>query len=123
MQDPITKALGAYQAGDPNQPQNTDYDRALAAAAQALDAGLANFALHNVTWHIRYLRQDYAGALEDLKRALALQPDAPQAHYHVGLVREHLGETELARGAFLRAQELAAAAGDEDLVDAIDHHL
>ena len=123
MRDPVSEALDLYSAGDPREPHNAEYDGVLRAADRAVSSGCATFLLYDVVWHVRFLRRDYDGALRDLQRALTLRPEAPSAYYHLGLVFESMGEAERARQSFLSAQVLAAAAGDEGMLDAIEHHI
>jgi tetratricopeptide (TPR) repeat protein len=123
LEDTALEAIRLYSTGNPGEPHCTAYDQVLAAAAQAVAAGSASAAMFNTVWHVRYLRGDYPGALQDLAQALSLQPNMRNAHYHRGLVLQRQGRFARAIEAFNTAAELAALADDDDLVDAIDHHL
>jgi Tfp pilus assembly protein PilF len=52
------------------------------------------------------LAGDPALARLHLESALRLDPELVSAHYHLGVLREALGEEEAARCAFLRAIDL-----------------
>ena len=123
LEDAAAEAIRLYGAGNPGEPHCAAYDQVLAAAARAVAAGSASAAMFNTIWHVRYLRGDYLGALQDLAQALSLQPDMPDAHYHRGLVLQRQGRFAKAIAAFNTAAGLAALGDDDDLVDAIDHHL
>ncbi|MEM9999228.1 MAG: tetratricopeptide repeat protein [Bacteroidota bacterium] len=128
MCPPVPESLGAsirrhYRAGDPTHPWNAEYDRVLELSDRARSEGATVLDAHSPAWHVRFLRRDFEGALRDLEQAIAIQPEAATHYYHLGLVRERLGDAEGARAAFLEARTWGEANGDDDLLDAVEHHL
>ena len=124
MTDPrIKEVWKLYQANELVQPDDETFDRALRLADEVIRDGVASAELHNTVWHIHYLRGEHDKALNHLEQALRLSPASSSIHYHLGLTRRARGELSAAIAAFTRARELADAAGDEDTVDAVEHHL
>ena len=66
--------------------------------------------LFDAQYHLgvtRWMVQDFSGALEPLKAAVALQPTNPDAHYYLGVVLRRLGQLDAAIGEFRTATKLS----------------
>ena len=120
---PEAEVVRLYRAADPTRPDAPEYDELLAIADRSRDDGTETGALLGLSWHVRLLRGDTEGALADLDRALLLDPDSARLHYNQGIALRRAGNSTAAVEAFRAAAALARSAGDEDTVDAVEHHL
>jgi tetratricopeptide (TPR) repeat protein len=85
------------------------YREAVATCTSALALAPDNAALYTERGHRKVALRDFAGAREDLKRAVALDPKKLDAYYHLGLAHYFLGDFPLAAEAFGHAVDLATA--------------
>jgi tetratricopeptide (TPR) repeat protein len=81
-------------------------DRGLAAARAAADLAPEDPQIRDMLGWMHFLAGDPAKARLHLESALGLDPELASAHYHMGVLRNALGEEEAARFAFLRAIDL-----------------
>lgn len=102
---PDSRAQDMLDAGM-NARASFDFDRAMV----ALDALVEYCPDYTEGWNQRafvaYLRQDYAAALADLERALAINPDHVAALSGLGLTLMRLGRTEASQSVLRRALTL-----------------
>ena len=90
---------------------------------QIIEHNLQFARAYNLRAHIRYLRRDYLGAIEDANHAIDLEPLVGAYYYNRGYYREYLKNFAGALGDFRHAREFGIEQGDDDLVDAADHHI
>lgn len=50
--------------------------------------------------------ENYASAVQDIDRALAIAPNLAGAYQHLGLIRRAMGDEPAAKRAFQKAKEL-----------------
>jgi tetratricopeptide (TPR) repeat protein len=81
-------------------------DRGLAAARAAADLAPEDPQTRDMLGWMHFLAGDPAKARLHLESALRLDPELASTHYHIGVLRNALGEEEAARFAFLRAIDL-----------------
>ncbi len=81
-------------------------DRGLAAAQAAADLAPDNPQARDLLGWMYFLAGDPERARLHLDSALRLDPELVSAHYHLGVVRDALGEEEAARFAFSRVVDL-----------------
>jgi tetratricopeptide (TPR) repeat protein len=81
-------------------------DRGLAAARAAADLAPEDPKIRDMLGWMYFLAGDPAKARLHLESALRLDPELTSTHYHLGVLRNALGEEEAARFAFLRAIDL-----------------
>lgn len=86
-----------------------DPARALELARKARQLDAASPEIADTLGLVLYRRQEYAAALELFKEASGKAPRNPEILYHVGLASQQLGQHDVARAAFERAQK---AGGD-----------
>lgn len=72
--------------------------------------------------HLHFQAGNNAQAMRDLDNAIALGVKTGGLYYDRGVLHHHLGEHYLALRDFCEAVNLASAAGDDDLIDAAEHH-
>lgn len=96
-------ALAYYNLGVAHYQQKR-VDEAIASYAQALvlDSNLAD-AHFNLGYVLSRDRQDPSGALEQLKRAVEINPRLAKGYYEMGLAYDRLATPDLARAAYDRA--------------------
>jgi tetratricopeptide (TPR) repeat protein len=78
-------------------------DRGLAAARSAADLAPEDAQVRDMLGWMHFLAGDPAEARLHLESALHLDPELASTHYHLGVLRNAVGEEEAARFAFLRA--------------------
>ena len=81
-------------------------DRGLAAAGAATDLAPEDPEVRDMLGWMYFLAGDTARARVHLESARRLDPESASVHYHLGVLRNALGEEEAARFAFLRAIDL-----------------
>jgi len=100
-------ALGYANIGHSREQTPESFPRARAAALQALELdetqAIAHLALGDVKL---YWDWEWAGAGQALQRALELNPNLVQAHYHYGWYLDLMGRKDEALAELKRAQEL-----------------
>jgi tetratricopeptide (TPR) repeat protein len=74
-----------------------DYDAALASLREAEKRYPRDRVVQNQIGRILFLKRDFRGAVEALRRALAIDTEDVQAHYNLMLAYKGLGEEENAR--------------------------
>jgi tetratricopeptide (TPR) repeat protein len=119
----FAQATKLYHSGDVTAPDCPEFDDVLELLAKSIEADENPARAYNLRWHIHYLRRDYAAAARDLDQAIAIEPGTRHAYYNRGVLRHHLGDYERALSDFYTAVKLAKASGDDDLVDAVEHHI
>lgn len=67
-----------------------------------------------------YKNEKYGEALEQFKKAAEMSPDYSRAYWGMGLAYNKLGDTENMKDAFVKAQELATADGDDKMLAKIN---
>jgi tetratricopeptide (TPR) repeat protein len=77
----------------------------------------------SLRWHIFYLKKDYSLSLADLDRLIKLNPMNRNAFYNRGTVQQHLKNYKKALKDFQNAMDLATKQQDDDLLDAVEHHI
>jgi|SoiMethySBSTD1v2_1073268.scaffolds.fasta_scaffold34503_1 predicted Zn-dependent protease with MMP-like domain len=96
--DPVLHFLAGVALIDLGQPE----DAALALArAVELDPDDAEFRSHHA--QALFATCDFAGALDEAERAIALDPESADAHVVAGMVEERAGRLDLAEARFARA--------------------
>ncbi len=119
----LKKAYECYQTGNPVEPNSAVYDETLELLTNVIDSGnYADEAL-NLRWHIYYLRGDFSRALDDLDKAIRINPLCRGAFYNRGILKHHIKEYESALADFNMAVDLASKQEDDDLIDAAEHHI
>lgn len=73
--------------------------------------------------HLQYLAGDHARAKRDLDEAIRLSPQAGGLYYDRGVLHHRSGAYYLALRDFCEAVFCAHAVGDDDLIDAAEHHV
>ncbi|MDC7997988.1 hypothetical protein [Gilvibacter sediminis] len=72
--------------------------------------------------HLHYLTANNDLAKRDLNDAISLEPESRGLYYDRGVLHSHMKEHYLALKDFCEAVNLAQMAGDNDLIDAAEHH-
>lgn len=95
-------------------------------ALVALDAEASTWGdvrLVSIRAHIKLLAGDGQGALADFGRAIELEQECGSNYYNRGWAHEQLGMKREALCDFSRCAEIAKATSDEELLDAVEHHV
>src|SRR5262249_53996012 len=121
--DVFQQACDAYNQGSALEPYNPHYDLAFALLNQLIEHNPQFARAYNLRAHIRYLRRDDLGAIEDANDAIDRAPHVGAYYYNRGSYREYLKDFAGALGDFRHARELGIEQGDDDLVEAADHHI
>ncbi|WP_435577877.1 hypothetical protein [Gilvibacter sp.] len=72
--------------------------------------------------HLHYLTANNDQAKHDLNAAIELDSQRRGLYYDRGVLHSHMKEYYLALKDFCEAVNLAQLAGDNDLIDAAEHH-
>ncbi len=73
--------------------------------------------------HLHYLAGNAGLAKSDLNEAISLAPSSAGLFYDRGSLHHHNNDYYLALRDFSDAVNLAHAVGDDDLIDAVEHHI
>ncbi|MCB1679156.1 MAG: PEP-CTERM system TPR-repeat protein PrsT [Halioglobus sp.] len=82
-------------------------DQAQLALSELDKTGKANPEVLNVQGMVQLQRGNYRDARDSFKELIGKRPDAPQPHYHLGLVYRNLGDTERMAAEFEKAIAMA----------------
>ncbi|GAB5522089.1 MAG: hypothetical protein RhofKO_43400 [Rhodothermales bacterium] len=118
----LKQATTLYYQASPVSPEDEAYTSALKVLARVEREAPGDRRVYRLRWHIRYLRKDYAGALADLNKALDGQLSGALL-YNRALVHTRLGDDAKAKHDLKQALVLAQEQHDDDLIDAIEHHI
>ena len=119
----LDQATKAYEDCDLLDPADASFIRALDLLSQLAANELFSDEARALRWHLFYLQKEYASAIADLDVIISNSPDSRNSFYNRGTVRFRLKEYAQAAADFRAAENLATAANDDALVDAIEHYL
>tara|TARA_R110000868_G_scaffold259361_9_gene517416 strand:- start:8117 stop:8569 length:453 start_codon:yes stop_codon:yes gene_type:complete len=112
-----------YNSGAPENPYCEEFTKALSIFKNLSSENDLKEEIYNFRWHIYYLRKEFDKALNDLDSAININSENRMAFYNRGFVCLRIGKTKEALDDFHSATSLAKKTDDEDLIDAIEHHL
>lgn len=72
--------------------------------------------------HLHHLAGNPTQAMLDLNLAIEQDPESGGLYYDRGVLHQHQSAYHLALKDFCEAVHFASAAGDDDLIDAAEHH-
>jgi tetratricopeptide (TPR) repeat protein len=93
-----------------------DVEKGTLSAGEALSLAPDDARAHDLVGWAAFLRGDYGLARASLERAVELDPELPEAHYHLGRLWNALGSAQQADAAYIRALELDADGSLEPLI-------
>ena len=77
----------------------------------------------SLRWHIYYLKRENILALEDLNTLIKLKPSNRNMFYNRGFLKEHMKKYQEALKDFEKTIHLAKKYKDDELLDAVEHHI
>ncbi|MDF7825058.1 hypothetical protein P4B35_13630 [Pontiellaceae bacterium B12227] len=101
---------------------NEKYDRGFEELDGLIRDGVDIHSALQLRSHLHYLAGNKIQAKRDLDEAIELEPESGGLYYDRGVLHHHLKEYYLALRDFCEAVQLAQAMGDDDLIDAAEHH-
>lgn len=119
----VKEAQELYTAANPTDPSCVEYDRILKIVEKLLQNKNYLEKGFDLRWHIYYLRAEYELALNDLDSLIKIDPFARNSFYNRGFLKNQLKDYKAALVDFEEANRLAIQAGDDDLIDAVEHYI
>jgi len=86
------------------------FDRAIELNLKAIELDPMSMIVAHALAQVHYLARDYAKAVEQTEKALALDRNDPSVHYFLALPNDQLGRFDQARAGYQRAIELSGGA-------------
>ena len=111
---PFRLAAGNDLAYQLAEHRSDRLDEAAVIAADALEQNPTNAALRETLGWIEHLRGNNEQALHHLSRSIRFLPKVPEAHYHLGVVYEAVGNRPWAR------RHVEAAAGADEALQGVN---
>lgn len=119
----FVRASQYYHSGNPLQPYCEEYEQSMALLTKAVQENVDPAKAYGLRWHIHFLRGNYGLALRDLDHAILLNGNSANTFYNRGYLNRHMKRYGAALADFKQAMSLAKIHGDNDLVDAAEHHV
>lgn len=98
------------------------YDQGIQALTEVIKENIEIEEALQLRSHLYHLTENFTQAKEDLDRAIAHNPNAKGCYYDRGSLHESTGEYYLALKDFSKAVHFAHQSGDDELIDAAEHH-
>ena len=102
--------------------RNNNYDRGFKELDELINKGVDTHKALQLRSHLHYLVGNKDQAKCDLDEAIKLEPKSGGLYYDRGVLHHRFKEYYLALKDFCEAVNLAHTIGDDDLIDAAEHH-
>ena len=99
-----------------------NYNLGIEKLSEMIHEGVDTCSALSLRSHLHYLTANTIQAKRDLNDAIELEPKVRGLYYDRGILHHHMKEYYLALKDFCEAVNLAQIAGDDDLIDAAEHH-
>jgi len=102
--------------------RSEEYESGIQALSKMIAEGIETGTALSLRSHLYQLAGNHSQATQDLDRAIALKPESGALYHNRGSLRHTAKNYRLALADFCEAVLLAHAVGDDDLIDAAEHH-
>ena len=115
----MTKASKIYHAS----VRDERYAQGIQALSALIAEGVETATALQLRANLHVLVGDRGRAIQDLDQAIRLSPEQRGLYHDRGSLHRADGESRLALADLCEAAVLAHEAGDDDLIDAVEHHV